>query len=219
MLCNCNIINRNGLSKVCALSKDHKPSDNQEKDRIEKAGGSIYQYEFFKYRNSMSSPMNAKNCVLGPIRVSPGRLSVSRTFGDPEAKIPVLGGIPGVVCALPEIRAFKILPDYDFIILASDGIYDKLSNNDIMKCVSMTVNEADSTKTINEICSDSVECIAKNALNRKSLDNVSVLMLAFNNFKNFVNYKRRQSEHIIPKPISKKELANLETFHELVVQT
>ena len=41
-----------------------------------------------------------------PWRVSPGRLSVSRTFGDIEAKIEQYGGKPGVVVAIPDI--FKI---------------------------------------------------------------------------------------------------------------
>jgi len=45
---------------------------------------------------------------LGPHRVFPGRLSVSRTFGDIEAKLPSLGGNPNVVIAEPEIKAFRI---------------------------------------------------------------------------------------------------------------
>ena len=36
---------------------------------------------------------------LGPFRVLPGRLSVSRTFGDIEAKIDKYGGKKGVVIA------------------------------------------------------------------------------------------------------------------------
>jgi len=50
--------------------------------------------------------------------VLPGRLSVSRTFGDIEAKRPKYGGNPRVIIAEPEIKAFKVLPSYDFIILA-----------------------------------------------------------------------------------------------------
>ena len=42
--------------------------------------------------------------VIGPIRVLPGRLSVSRTFGDPEAKLAYRGGNMNVVKAEPEIR-------------------------------------------------------------------------------------------------------------------
>ncbi len=41
---------------------------------------------------------------MGPHRVLPGRLSVSRTFGDIEAKERIFGGLPGVIVAEPEIR-------------------------------------------------------------------------------------------------------------------
>lgn len=46
--------------------------------------------------------------IVGPIRVLPGRLSVSRTFGDPEAKYEFRGGNPNVVVCKPDITAFKI---------------------------------------------------------------------------------------------------------------
>jgi protein phosphatase 2C family protein 2/3 len=45
---------------------------------------------------------------LGPLRVLPGRLSVSRTFGDIEAKLERFGGNPLVVVAEPDIKHFKI---------------------------------------------------------------------------------------------------------------
>ena len=35
-----------------------------------------------------------KELIIGPQRVLPGRLSVSRTFGDLEAKVSALGGNP-----------------------------------------------------------------------------------------------------------------------------
>lgn len=41
---------------------------------------------------------------MGPHWVFPGRLSVSRTFGDIEAKLRHLGGIPNVISAEPDIR-------------------------------------------------------------------------------------------------------------------
>ena len=81
---------------------------------------------------------------MGPFRVLPGRLSVSRTFGDIEAKKPKFGGNPKVIIAEPEIKAFKVQPNYDFIILAcklkleylftyvGDGVFDKLENKDVI---------------------------------------------------------------------------------------
>lgn len=65
---------------------------------------------------------------MGPLRVLPGRLSVSRTFGDIEAKLEQFNGNPRVVVAEPEIRSFKILCEHDFLILGSDGIFDKMSS-------------------------------------------------------------------------------------------
>lgn len=56
---------------------------------------------------------------MGPLRVFPGRLSVSRTFGDIEAKLEKFEGNPLVVVSEPEIKSFKITDDHDFIVLAS----------------------------------------------------------------------------------------------------
>ena len=58
----------------------------------------------------------------------PGRLSVSRTFGDIEAKLTKYGGNPNCVIAVVDIKAFKIQDNHDFIILGCDGIFDKLTN-------------------------------------------------------------------------------------------
>ena len=50
----------------------------------------------------------------------PGRLSVSRTIGDLEAKIAALGGNPEVVVAVPEINTYSLEDLHsDFIVLAS----------------------------------------------------------------------------------------------------
>ncbi len=63
----------NGGKNVYAISKDHKPDSETEKERIFNAGGKIYQ-----------SSMKSKNgsTLLGPFRIEPGKLSVSRSFGD-----------------------------------------------------------------------------------------------------------------------------------------
>lgn len=46
--------------------------------------------------------------LMGPHWVLPGRLSVSWTFGDIEAKYQQYGGNPNVVIAVPDIKAFKV---------------------------------------------------------------------------------------------------------------
>lgn len=119
---------------------------------------------------------------VGPKRVIPGRLSVSRTFGDPVAKLPCYGGKPGVVTAIPDIKAFKILDSCDFIILGSDGVYDTMSNKDIMSTVLATIKTQKESDTIHELCARSVENVINNSLIKQTLDNVSVVMIAFKHF-------------------------------------
>ena len=70
--------------------------------------------------------------MWGPFRVNPGRLSVSRSFGDIHAKVPEYGGMPNWIIAVPEITQFKIRKDWDFVILASDGVYDKMNNDELV---------------------------------------------------------------------------------------
>lgn len=70
------------------------------------------------------------NPFVGPYRVFPGRLSVCRTFGDAESKIPQVGGIENCVTCLPEIITEPNASlTYDYIIIGSDGIFDKLKND------------------------------------------------------------------------------------------
>ena len=62
--------------KIEAMSRDHKPSDKDEQKRIMAAGGSVYQNANVVVTNSFGAKIEP------PHRVVPGRLSVSRSFGD-----------------------------------------------------------------------------------------------------------------------------------------
>lgn len=75
--------------KIYAMSRDHRPDDEEERDRIEKAGGHIF-YTGRSYR------------------VNPGRLPVTRCFGAPFAKVRECGGAPGIIVAVPEIKSIKL---------------------------------------------------------------------------------------------------------------
>lgn len=73
------MLSGDGGKKIFPLSYDHKPSEENEHKRIIEAGGQVYQ---------TAIPKNLEiDQEFGPHRVLPGRLSVSRTFGDLEAKI------------------------------------------------------------------------------------------------------------------------------------
>lgn len=103
------VLSGDGGKKIFPLSLDHKPSDEVERKRIIESGGQIYQ---------TAIPKNLEiDQEFGPHRVLPGRLSVSRTFGDLEAKIEKFGGNPNVVIAEPDIKAFRVTDSHDFIVM------------------------------------------------------------------------------------------------------
>ena len=60
---------------------------------------------------------------------------MSRTIGDREAKVVKYGGNPKVVIPDPDIVHIKTSSDHDFIILASDGIFDKISSEEVVQCI------------------------------------------------------------------------------------
>eukprot|EP00331_Platyophrya_macrostoma_P031276 CAMPEP_0176444504 /NCGR_PEP_ID=MMETSP0127-20121128/23103_1 /TAXON_ID=938130 /ORGANISM="Platyophrya macrostoma, Strain WH" /LENGTH=561 /DNA_ID=CAMNT_0017830027 /DNA_START=36 /DNA_END=1721 /DNA_ORIENTATION=+ len=160
------------------LSKDHKPSEESEMKRIIEAGGMVYQSGQRSQKVITPVDVTSSPSDHAPYRVYPGRLSVSRTFGDLYAKSAQHGGNPNVVIAEPEIKAFKINPSHDFIILASDGVYDKLSSKECIRTVWNTIREG-KNQTTQEKCASGVEELVKEAMARQSLDNVTAVMISF----------------------------------------
>jgi protein phosphatase 2C family protein 2/3 len=128
------IMSVDGGEKILLLSKDHKPESDDERKRIEDNGGRIYQNS--NYIPDMSpNSKGGMQLIVGPHRVFPGRLSVSRTIGDIEAKYPKYGGNMKVVVPTPDIKCFKIRNNYDFIVLCCDGVFEKLTNQDVVSIV------------------------------------------------------------------------------------
>lgn len=131
------------------LTKDHKPGWPEEKSRIEQLGGKIY--------------------LDGPdYRI--GDLSVSRAFGDVDAA-------PYVIHT-PEISKYRLDKADKFVILACDGLWDKVSNQDAVNFVLLNCYDKTTNKRINKRMNIADE-LAKYALRKQSTDNVSVIVVFF----------------------------------------
>ena len=170
----CLISYNNGKIKK-AVTRDHKPNYSYEKERIIENGGIIYQSQ------------NKINID----RVLPGRLSVSRTLGDAEAKLKIFGGNPNIIICEPDIYSFNIeKEDVDYIILGCDGIFDQLNNDDIFECVSLIINRYyihNKESDLHKICGDIVNLILNASMERKSFDNVTCIFICFKNILNISN--------------------------------
>ena len=106
-----------GIWEYKNLSRDHKPSIKEEADRITKNGGRI-------------RPMiDEDGCFVGPLRVYmkdkdlPG-LAMTRSFGD------YFASLAGTI-AEPEIKEHILVPEDKFIILASDGLFEFISSEEV----------------------------------------------------------------------------------------
>ena len=60
-----------------------------------------------------------------------GSLNVSRTIGDIEVKYKKYGGSPGIIIPDPDLFVRQYCERYSHMILASDGLFQGLSNEDI----------------------------------------------------------------------------------------
>lgn len=126
---------------------DHKPSHTNEKDRIEKAGGSV-----------MIQRIN-------------GALAVSRALGDFEYKLDLnLGPKCQLVSPEPEVY-FQSRSDRDeFVVLACDGVWDVMSNNEVC---SFVLSRLQVTDDLSKISCDLLDtCLTK----VRSISNCQLLL-------------------------------------------
>ena len=194
----CLVSMENG-KKFIEVTKDHKPNSPNELKRIKRYGGDIYQTETV-INNVNNLDINGK-ILKGPYRVLPGRLSVSRTIGDVEAKLEKYGGNPNVIISEPEIFYYDLTKnDIDFFILGCDGIFDQISSNEVLDCAWMVLNEKDHflIKQCKDIHNQSgliVDLIIKSALARKSFDNVTCLFIALKELGMNFNEKTNKNEN------------------------
>ena len=178
------------------VTRDHKPEFPYEKKRIYDNGGNIYRNETV-FNDDIETKMYNKK-LLGPYRVNPGKLSVSRTIGDAKAKIKKLGGKPNVIIPVPDIYTFDFYKDnIDYFILGCDGIFDRLKSYEVFQCVNIIINKTkellknnnkynnsfhtsyDKTINMNTTCGNIVDMILRAAMLRKSYDNVTCIIVAF----------------------------------------
>lgn len=118
-----------------ALSEDHKPNSAIERGRIESAGGFIRE-------------------VNGHFRIN-GNLNLSRAIGDLKYKqdesLPVEAQI---ITAEPDIVVVNLREDDEFMVLACDGVWDLMSNEECVAFVRERIQSGMKLSTIAEEVSE-----------------------------------------------------------------
>lgn len=132
------------------LTRDHKPNDELERERILKSGEVITWDRFSKVHRVRN-------------------LSLSRAIGDAYAK--------PIVSSTVDIKHFARSDADEFIILASDGLWDVMESNEAVDfCHAMLQSaESDSHKTV--LRRHMAKHLTREAVQRGSSDNVCVVMI------------------------------------------
>ncbi|KAK4753609.1 hypothetical protein SAY87_001713 [Trapa incisa] len=118
------VLSRHGVAE--ALTKDHRASEVIERKRIEDVGGYVEMHR-------------------GAWRVH-GILSVSRSIGDAHLK--------QWVVAEPETRVIQLTPDMDFLVMASDGLWEQVGNQEAVDTVSRLCAREKRPPKLTALCKD-----------------------------------------------------------------
>ena len=119
------------------LSRDHKPSEIDEAERIKNNKGIIHPY------------IDEDKKYVGPDRVwneteeLPG-LAMSRSFGDEIAK--KVG-----VFSEPEVKIFPYKGEDKFIVIGSDGLWEYVSNEEVVEIVGKYHEKNDCDGAVSEL--------------------------------------------------------------------
>jgi serine/threonine protein phosphatase PrpC len=105
------------------LTEDHKPNLPRERQRVEALGGRV---DFARCWRVIVDP--------GDGRPASG-LAVSRSFGDPDFKQPL-----HLVTATPDVMRERLAPEDSFFVLASDGLWDVMSDKEACDIVAARLN-------------------------------------------------------------------------------
>jgi len=137
-----------------AMSEDHKPESEGEKARIEKCGGQVKK---------------------GRIN---GKLAVSRGFGDlPYKDQETLK--EKFVTVEPEVKTFTITKNTKFMLLACDGLWDTLSNDEAIQFVRgklLTREKEEKTEDNRDLYNICIE-LTRLAYDKGSTDNISCILV------------------------------------------
>ncbi|KAM9016370.1 protein phosphatase 1B isoform 2-T7 [Ara ararauna] len=130
---------------------DHKPCNPREKERIQNAGGSV-----------MIQRVN-------------GSLAVSRALGDYDYKcVDGKGPTEQLVSPEPEVCEILRAEEDEFIILACDGIWDVMSNEELCEFVKSRLEVSDD---LEKVCN----WVVDTCLHKGSRDNMSIVLVCFSN--------------------------------------
>lgn len=146
------------------LTRDHKPNDRAERERIESLGGTVDWCGEFDRRGR---PVEH----TGVYRIN-RNLALSRAIGDRSERPWVTNAVDLAHCLIDE--------DNDsFVLLATDGLFDVMTSQEVVTFVHGIMDSAPQEHR-QELQHDIAKYVVEEALKRGSSDNITVVVLWVN---------------------------------------
>lgn len=160
------VLSRRGGTEVMRLCEDHRPGREDEATRIESAGGLIVQSK-------------------GTTRVN-GVLAVSRSIGDVDFK--------DVVIARPDVNTFDLDGEEDFVLIASDGVWDVMDEKQVAdvvmrRKVKLTRNSKDANWE-----EEGVNALVEWVWDKGSTDDICALVVDVRKYQEMARQQKAQSK-------------------------
>lgn len=143
--------------KVVEMSFDHKPEDDIEFQRIRKAGGRV----------TLDGRVN-------------GGLNLSRAIGDHGYKMnKELSADEQMISALPDLKCLTLEPEDEFMVLACDGIWNYMTNEEVVGFVKARLEQG--KLTLSQICEELFHnCLAPDTMgDGTGCDNMTAIIVKF----------------------------------------
>lgn len=149
--------------RAARLTRDHKPDVADEKARIEAHGGTVAFRGVWR--------LAVDDC--------PVMLAVSRALGNPQLKT-LDSPRNNVLSADPELGTRLLSPSDHFVILATDGLWDMLSDDEAVACVYDVLGDAiDSGRLVAGIVDIAALALIARAKHRGAYDNLTAIVVVF----------------------------------------
>jgi len=142
---------RSDVIKAVRLSHDHSFDDESEKRRIIESGGDVRG---------------------GRVRHNGHGINMTRALGDFDFKQPYNHAQSDFISAEPFLQAMPVSPNEEFIVLASDGLWGAISDQNLVELVAKRREMGESAEKI-------VASIVSSISHVPGSDNITIMILLF----------------------------------------
>jgi len=153
--------------RAVPLTRDHKPTAPTEKERITRSGGMLSSSGRLNHDLSVSR-------ALGSFKHKQHDLTLDHFSAEQDVDWQLQEQNP--LSSIPEVCVSELCPDDDFVLIASDGVWDCIQND---TAVRICLEELKTGAHPDQVA----QTLLRHAYDAGSADNLSAILICFRDFQ------------------------------------